>query len=143
MIQWNRQSAQGVNKDRWSQTYVAKPSTPQSNIPKRIVAQHSSPSLRPQGATALASRVSEHIASTTNSLPSSPVPTFYLDILFCHYGTWNWSTTMEHPWTDISTIKSKTKKQTWISEEEKVEIRIDDVKKTESEEENVFKSLIE
>jgi hypothetical protein len=73
VIQWNRQSAQGVNMDRWSQTYVAKPSTPKSTIPKRIVAQHSSPSLRPQGATALASRVSEHIASTTNSLPSPPV----------------------------------------------------------------------
>ena len=50
---------------------------------------------------------------------------------------------MEHPWPDISTIKSKTKKQTWIFEEEKVEIRIDDVEKTESEEENVFKPLIE
>lgn len=71
MIQWNKQSAQGANKDRWSQTYVAKPSTPPSTPQKRIVAQRSSPSLRPQGTTALVSRVSEHIASTTNSLPSS------------------------------------------------------------------------
>lgn len=71
MIQWNKQSAQGANKDRWSQTYVAKPSTPPSTPQKRIVAQRSSPSLRPQGTAALVSRVSEHIASTTNSLPSS------------------------------------------------------------------------
>jgi len=70
VIQWNRQSAQGANKDRWSQTYVAKTSTPQSALPKRIVAQRSSPSLSPQGATALTSRVSEHIASATNPLSS-------------------------------------------------------------------------
>jgi hypothetical protein len=73
VIQWNKQSAQGANKDRWSQTYVAKTSTPPSTPQKRIVAQRSSPSLRPQNTTALASRVSEHIASTTNSLPPSPV----------------------------------------------------------------------
>ena len=73
MIQWNRQSPQGANKDRWSQTYVAKASSPQPTAPKRITAQHSSPSLRPQGATALSSRVSEHIVSATNSLPSSHV----------------------------------------------------------------------
>jgi len=73
MIQWNKQSAQGANKDRWSQTYVAKTSTSHSTPQKRIVAQCSSPSLRPQGTTAFASRVSDHIASATNSLPSSPV----------------------------------------------------------------------
>lgn len=71
VIQWNRQSPQGTNKDRWSQTYVAKASSPQPTTPKRITAHHSSPSLRPQGATVLSSRVSEHIASATNSLPSS------------------------------------------------------------------------
>ena len=49
------------------------PSTPPSTPQKRIVAQRSSPSLRPQNTTALASRVSEHIASTTYSLPPSPV----------------------------------------------------------------------
>lgn len=71
VVQWNKQSAQGANKDRWSQTYVAKTSTPPSTPQKqkRVVAQRSSPSLRPQG-TALVSRVSEHIASATNSLPS-------------------------------------------------------------------------
>lgn len=73
VIQWNRQSPQGANRDRWSQTYVAKASSPQPTTPKRITAHHSSPSLRPQGATALSSRVSEHIASATNPLPSSHV----------------------------------------------------------------------
>ena len=73
MIQWNKQSAQGANKDRWSQTYVAKTSTPPSTPQKRIVAQRSSPSLRPHDTTALVSRVSEHIASATNFLPPSPV----------------------------------------------------------------------
>ena len=73
VVQWNKQSAQGANKDRWSQTYVAKTSTPPSTPQKRIVAQRSSPSLRPQGTAALVSRVSEHIASATNSLPSSHV----------------------------------------------------------------------
>ena len=72
VIQWNRQSPQGANKDRWSQTYVSKTSSPQST-PKRIITQQSSPSLRPQNATTLSSRVSEHIASATNSIPSSPV----------------------------------------------------------------------
>ena len=77
MIEWNKQSAQGANKDRWSQTYVAKASTP-SALPTRVVPQHSSPPLRPrglQGAAALASRVSEYIASATNSTsrPSSPL----------------------------------------------------------------------
>ena len=71
VIQWNKQSAQGANKDRWSQTYVAKTSTPPSTPQKRISAQRSSPSLRPQDTTALVSRVSEHIASATNTLPSS------------------------------------------------------------------------
>ena len=70
VIQWNRQSPQGANKDRWSQTYVSKTSTPQST-PKRIITQQSSPSLRSQNATTLASRVSEHIASATTSTPSS------------------------------------------------------------------------
>ena len=73
VIQWNKQSAQGANKDRWSQTYVAKTSTPPSTPQKRIVAQRSSPSLRPQGTSALVSRVSEHIASATNPLPSSHI----------------------------------------------------------------------
>ncbi|KAH9985430.1 hypothetical protein BJV74DRAFT_847146 [Russula compacta] len=73
VIQWNRQSAQGANKDRWSQTYVAKTSTPQSALPKRTVAQRSSPSPGLQGDTVLASRISEHIASATKSLPSSPI----------------------------------------------------------------------
>ena len=72
VIQWNRQSPQGANKDRWSQTYVSQTSTPQST-PKRVIAQRSSPSLRSPGATTLASRVSEHIASATNTTPSSPV----------------------------------------------------------------------
>ena len=71
VIQWNKQSAQGANKDRWSQTYVAKTSTPPSSPQKRVLAQRSSPSLRPQDTTALVSRVSEHIASATNTLPSS------------------------------------------------------------------------
>ena len=75
MIDWNKRSAQGANKDRWSQTYVAKSPSP---LPTRIVPQHSSPPLRPrslQGDAALASRVSEHIASATNSTsrPSSPL----------------------------------------------------------------------
>ena len=73
VVQWNKQSTQGANRDRWSQTYVAKASTPPSTPQKRIVTQRSSPSLRPQGTTALVSRVSEHIASATNSLPSSHV----------------------------------------------------------------------
>ena len=74
MIQWNKRSEQAPNKDRWSQTYVAKTSTHQSALPKRVVPQRPSSSHYSQGATgALASRVSEHIASATNSLPSSPV----------------------------------------------------------------------
>ena len=75
VIQWNKQSEQGTNKDRWSQTYVAKPSTHQSALPKRVVPQRPSSSHHSQGGatTALASRVSEHIASATNSLPSSHV----------------------------------------------------------------------
>ena len=73
VVQWNKQSVQGANKDRWSQTYVAKTSTPPSTPQKRILAQRSSPSLRPRDTTALVSRVSEHIASATNTLPPSPV----------------------------------------------------------------------
>ena len=74
MIQWNKQSEQGPNKDRWSQTYVAKTSTHQSALPKRVVPQRPSSSHYSQGATTvLGSRVSEHIASATNSFPSSPV----------------------------------------------------------------------
>ncbi|KAH9064237.1 hypothetical protein EDB87DRAFT_1599936 [Lactarius vividus] len=77
VIEWNKQSAQGANKDRWSQTYVAKASAP-SALPIRVVPQHSSPPPPPrsfQGVAALASRVSEHIASATNSTsrPSSPL----------------------------------------------------------------------
>jgi hypothetical protein len=77
VVDWNKRSAQGANKDRWSQTYVAKSSTP-SALPTRVVPQHSSPSLRPrglQGAAALASRASEPITSATNSTsrPSSPL----------------------------------------------------------------------
>ena len=70
VIQWNKQSAQGANKDRWSQTYVAKTSTPQSSLPKRVVAQRPPPLPCSRDVTALASRVSEHIASATNSLTS-------------------------------------------------------------------------
>jgi len=75
VVQWNKQSVQGANRDRWSQTYVAKTSTstPPSTPQKRILAQRSSPSLRPRDTTALVSRVSEHIASATNTLPPSPV----------------------------------------------------------------------
>jgi LIM domain-containing protein len=73
VIQWNKQSTQGANKDKWSQTYVAKTSSPQSTPQKRIIVQRSSPSLRPQDTTPLSSRVSEHIASATNSLPLSSV----------------------------------------------------------------------
>lgn len=77
VIEWNKQSPQGANKDRWSQTYVAKASTP-SALHTRVVPQHSSPPLRHRGLQsdpALASRVSEHIASATNSTsrPSSPL----------------------------------------------------------------------
>ena len=73
MIDWNKRSAQ----DRWSQTYVAKSSSP-STSPTRVVPQHSSPLPRPrslQASAALASRVSEHITSATNSTsrPSSPL----------------------------------------------------------------------
>lgn len=77
VIEWNKQSPQGANKDRWSQTYVAKASTP-SAPPTRVVPQHSSPPLRHRGLQsdhALASRVSEHItlATSSTSRPSSPL----------------------------------------------------------------------
>ena len=77
VIEWNKQSAEGANKDRWSQTYVAKASTP-SALPTRAAPQHSPPPLRHRGLQsdpALASRVTEHIASATNSSsrPSSPL----------------------------------------------------------------------
>ena len=73
MIQWNKQSEQGANKDRWSQTYVAKTSPHQSALPKRVVPQRPSSHYSQGAATALTSRVSEHIASATNSLTSSPI----------------------------------------------------------------------
>ena len=76
VIEWNKQSPQGANKDRWSQTYVAKASTP-SALPTRVVPQHSSPPLRNRGLQsdhALASRVSEHITSSTSRPPSPLKP---------------------------------------------------------------------
>jgi hypothetical protein len=74
VVQWNKQSAQGTNKDRWSQTYVTKTPTPQSSPTKHVVAQRSFPPPVSQATTtALGSRVSEHIASTTNLHPPSPV----------------------------------------------------------------------
>jgi formylmethanofuran dehydrogenase subunit E len=76
VIEWNKQSAQGVNKDRWSQTYVAKAPSPSPT--RAAPPQLSSPPLRHRGLQsdpALASRVTEHIASATNSTsrPSSPL----------------------------------------------------------------------
>ncbi|KAI9508801.1 hypothetical protein F5148DRAFT_1192754 [Russula earlei] len=72
VIQWHRQSAQGANKDRWSQTYVANSSAPQPASQNRVVSKRSLPSLS-HGATALTSRVSEHIASATNPSPSPTI----------------------------------------------------------------------
>lgn len=78
MVDWNKRSAQGVNKDRWSQTYVAKTSSPSAS-PKPIVTHRSSPLPRLQGATVLASRVEEHIVSATNTRPSSSIKHNNLD----------------------------------------------------------------
>jgi LIM domain len=68
VVQWNKCSAQGVNKDRWSQTYVAK-SPSSSPLQTPIIPQRSFPFPRP---TVLASSVEEHIVSATNTRPSFP-----------------------------------------------------------------------
>ncbi|KAI0274619.1 hypothetical protein BC834DRAFT_848952 [Gloeopeniophorella convolvens] len=77
VVEWNKHSAQGTNKDRWSQTYVSKSSTP-SALPRRTTTPRPSTSYQPwqsprSESAALASRVSEHIASATNSRPPSPL----------------------------------------------------------------------
>jgi LIM domain len=67
VVEWNKLAVQGINKDRWSQTYVAKTPSP---LPKPIPPQRSSPLPKPQGVTLLTSRVEEHIMSVTKARPS-------------------------------------------------------------------------
>ncbi|KAI0051749.1 hypothetical protein FA95DRAFT_1511808 [Auriscalpium vulgare] len=74
VVQWNKGETKGPNTDRWSQTYVARDSTPAQPGGRALPSSGPLEGRRfPRPASTIGSRVSAHIASTTTSRPPSPL----------------------------------------------------------------------